>query len=186
MWIRFGLNRSFGQSLNSRPFGFSGMDKLLQNHAAGISLVAFVVAAAASISYYQFTFVPEAGKKPLFQKEVVQPEDTARITIAQGASNENNGEFYVPGETRVVLGISNRVVWHNSDSVAHTVTADDGYVDSYSDLFDSLARPGDGGGPYIMPGDDFEFLFTEAGEFPYHCEPHPHMGGKIVVVEDFS
>jgi plastocyanin len=33
---------------------------------------------------------------------------------------------------------------------------------------------------------DFESLITRVGEYSYHCEPHPHMMGKIEVVENFS
>ena len=162
------------------------MDELQQNHAAGISLITFIITIAASIAFYQFIYFPEAGKKPVFPPDVIQPDETSMITIAEGAANEGNGAFYVPDEKRVVLGISNRVIWHNADSVAHTVSTDDGYRDKYSGRFDSLMRSEEDGGPYVIPGGEFEFVFTKAGEYPYHCEPHPHMGGKIEVVENFS
>jgi predicted lipoprotein with Yx(FWY)xxD motif/plastocyanin len=47
------------------------------------------------------------------------------------------------------------VVWHNSDSVMHTVTSDTG-------LFDS-PLPG---------GADFQFTFNQPGTFQYYCKPH--------------
>lgn len=162
------------------------MDSLQQSHAASISLIAFVFAVAASIGFYQFIYVSEASRKPVFPREVIEPEELTSITIAQGAANENNGAFYVPDEERVVLGISNKVIWHNADSIAHTVSSDDGYGDAFSGSFDSLVRPEEEGGPYVMPGENFEFLFTKLGEYLYHCVPHPHMAGKIDVVENFS
>jgi plastocyanin len=33
----------------------------------------------------------------------------------------------------------------------------------------------------ILPQQTYEFVFTEAGEYPYHCEPHPWMTGKVTV-----
>jgi plastocyanin len=162
------------------------VDGVQQNHAAGIGMLAFIVAVAVSVGFYQFVYVPEAAKKPTFSWNIVEPEETTEITIVSGAANEGNGQFYVPDDKRVILGVSNRVVWHNADTVAHTVTSDDGYRDAYSGLFDSRQRPQAEGGPYIMPGTGFAFTFTRIGEYLYHCEPHPYMAGTIEVVEDFS
>jgi hypothetical protein len=36
---------------------------LLENHTAGISNIAFAVAVAISMGYYQFVFVPQANEK---------------------------------------------------------------------------------------------------------------------------
>jgi predicted lipoprotein with Yx(FWY)xxD motif/plastocyanin len=52
------------------------------------------------------------------------------------------------------------VVWHNSDTIAHTVTSDTG-------LFDSP----------LPPGADFQFTFSQAGTYPYYCRPHGGPGG---------
>ena len=42
---------------------------LLENHNAGISIIAFVVAVAISMGYYQFVFVPQANEKPVLPHE---------------------------------------------------------------------------------------------------------------------
>lgn len=162
------------------------MGSLQQNHAAGISLIAFIVAVAISVGFYQFIYVPEASQKPVLRREVVEPNEITEITIAEGAANAENGIFYIPADKRAILGVSNRVIWHNADSIAHTVTTDDDYSDTYSGVFDSRVRSEEEGGPYVMPGKDFEFLFTKVGEYSYHCVPHPHMAGKIEVSENFS
>jgi plastocyanin len=162
------------------------MGGLQQNQAAGISLIAFIVAVALSVGFYQFIYVPEASQKPVLRREVVEPAEITEVVIAEGAVNAENDEFYVPADKRAILGVSNRVIWRNADSIAHTVTTDDGYRDTYSGVFDSRVRLEEEGGPYVMPGKDFEFLFTKVGEYPYHCVPHPHMAGKIEVVENFS
>ncbi|MGH9910899.1 MAG: cupredoxin domain-containing protein [Nitrososphaeraceae archaeon] len=35
----------------------------------------------------------------------------------------------------------------------------------------------------IPANEQYEFTFTEVGEYPYHCEPHPWMTGKVSVTE---
>jgi plastocyanin len=68
-----------------------------------------------------------------------------------------------PGEVRVRAG--DRVTWVNCGGEAHTSTADAGQWAS----------------PLIVPGAAFTRAFPTAGEFPYHCEPHPFMTGRVIV-----
>ncbi|MFL6477698.1 MAG: plastocyanin/azurin family copper-binding protein, partial [Nitrososphaera sp.] len=98
-----------------------------------------------------------------------------------GASLPTNGKFFEPKEARGTIGLSNKVVWTNTDTTGHTVTSDDGYVDQINGPFDSLKHEG-----IIPPGQNFEFTFTEVGQHAYHCEPHPHMQGSIEIVENFA
>jgi len=57
------------------------------------------------------------------------------------------------------------VRWTNNDQLVHTITADDGSWDS---------------GP-IEPGKTWSHTFAQAGEFAFHCTPHPFMKALIVV-----
>jgi plastocyanin len=68
-----------------------------------------------------------------------------------------------PAEVRVRAG--ERVTWLNCDEDAHTSTADGGQWAS----------------PLIQPGQGFTQTFATAGEFPYHCESHPFMTGRVIV-----
>jgi plastocyanin len=151
------------------------------NHAGGISVIAFVVALAVSMGYYQFVFIPEANAKPTLPEAVLNPAEPVKVNIAEGSSLPTNGQFFVPKEARGVIGVSNKVVWTNTDVTGHTVTTDNGYVDKINGDFDSLKQGG-----IIPPGETFEFTFTEVGEYPYHCEPHPHMQGVVNIVENFA
>jgi plastocyanin len=65
----------------------------------------------------------------------------------------------------ITVPVGTTVVVRNDDSAAHTWTADDGAFDSGSI---------DGGGT-------FEFTFTEAGTFAFHCNVHPSMTGTVTV-----
>ena len=68
-----------------------------------------------------------------------------------------------PADLRVRAG--ERVTWINCDTDSHTSTADGGQWVS----------------PLMVPGAAFTQAFPSAGEFTYHCEPHPFMTGRVIV-----
>jgi plastocyanin len=81
-----------------------------------------------------------------------------------------------PDEVRIARGTT--VTWRNVDSVgdAHTVTASPGQVVGF-------------GSDWLVPGEQFEFTFTERGRFVYYCREHGEadssmpigMAGTIIV-----
>jgi plastocyanin len=160
------------------------MTTSLTSHAGGISFVAFVIAVAVSIGYYQFLYVPQVNAKPHLPKEILEPAKSVAIHITPGSSNQGNAKFFDPKLTRANLGLDNKVEWTNKDTVPHTVTSDESYVDKISGPFNSLEHP-EGGG-YVLPGTTFSFVFTKPGTYNYHCEPHPWMKGTIDVIENFA
>ena len=66
---------------------------------------------------------------------------------------------------RIEVASGRAVRWTNNDQVVHTVTADDGSWDS---------------GP-IEPGASWTHMFEKAGDYSFHCTPHPFMKGVVVV-----
>jgi plastocyanin len=89
-----------------------------------------------------------------------------------GASDTNitmavdiHDHAFDPAQLNIAPGT--RVMFVNSDTEAHTATADNG-------LFDTGV---------LEPGDSSWVLFKGAGTVTYHCELHPHMKGSIVVGE---
>ncbi|MBY5163939.1 plastocyanin/azurin family copper-binding protein [Salsipaludibacter albus] len=70
---------------------------------------------------------------------------------------------YGPSVLEVAVG--DTVTWTNDDTMAHTVTSPDGAFDS----------------GMVQPGESWSHTFTEAGEFPYLCTPHPWMRGRVDV-----
>jgi plastocyanin len=66
---------------------------------------------------------------------------------------------------RVEIAPGTTVEWTNRDQVAHTVTADDGSWDS----------------GIIEPGATWRHTFDRAGEYAFHCTPHPFMKGVVAV-----
>ena len=97
----------------------------------------------------------------------------ATVTVDQcpGAANATNDCFFVPDE--VTINVGDTVIWTNSDSATHTVTSGDvNDPNTWSEAFDSgLAKP----------DAIFEYTFDTAGEYPYLCQLHPWMIGKVIV-----
>jgi plastocyanin len=155
----------------------------MENHAGGIAMITFIVALAVSMTYYQFIYIPQANAKPILPEDVLNPKETFGITISPGSSLESNPEFFVPEDARVTIGIDSRVVWENEDTIPHTVTTDNNYVDQINGPFDTMKQV-EGG--FVLAGKTFEFVFTKVGQYPYHCEPHPWMQAEVEVVENFA
>jgi plastocyanin len=159
----------------------------VKSRTGGIVTIAFIVAVAFSLTYYQFVFVPQANTKPHVRPEVANPPQTTKITIVKNAVLESSPKNFDPKDVRSTIGVSNRVTWTNQDVVAHTVTSDDGYDDAFNGKFDSLAHTDQASGGFVQPnGGSWSFTFTKTGDYAYHCEPHPYMKGVIHVVENFS
>jgi plastocyanin len=148
----------------------------MENQAAGISILAFIVAVGVSAGYYQFVYLPQANAKPILPAEVVNPPQITKIIISPGSSQPSQARNFVPKEGDATLGSTNKVVWTNTDTVPHSVTSDNGYKDLINGQFNSIATIG-----LVLPQKTYQFTFTKDGQYPYHCEPHPWMTGKIVV-----
>ncbi len=140
------------------------------SHAYGVGLIALIIGMSVSVIFYTSFYLPESLAKPSVAEHILNPEKDFIIEIVLGAVIDGN-ENYVPNKAKVLLGISNKVIWKNLDDTPHTVTPDHRASDSYSGDFGSIG--------VIKSGESFEFLFTEAQEIPYHCEPHPWMKGTI-------
>lgn len=99
----------------------------------------------------------------------------APVTPAPQAANQNVVDIdafqFQPFEVHVRPGTT--VTWKNGDDVDHTATADRDPANP--------AIPYEFSSPLLQKGDEFSHTFNRAGEFPYHCNPHPAMSGKVVV-----
>jgi plastocyanin len=84
------------------------------------------------------------------------PDATYTVTIKNFA--------FQPSVLTVKKGTT--ITWVNEDSVAHTVTSDDGKFPSSGNL---------------DKADTYQFQFNTPGSYGYHCSPHPFMKGTINV-----
>ena len=148
------------------------MSSPTSSHAYGVGVIAVIIGMSVFVVFYTSFYVPESLLKPSVSEHILNPETDLIIEIVPGAVIDGN-ENYVPNQAKALLGISNKVIWQNNDDTAHTVTPDHRTSDAYSGDFGSVG--------VIKPGESFEFLFTDAQEILYHCEPHPWMKGKISI-----
>lgn len=147
-----------------------------QNYTAGISIITFVLVVTISMAYYQFIYIPAVNEKPIVAAEILHPPQTTQINILPGSSQPSQTKNFEPKQISVDLGMANKVIWKNTDSVPHSVTSDTNYNDPTFGKFNSISHTG-----LVLPGQIFNFTFTQAGEYPYHCEPHPWMTGKVSI-----
>jgi len=89
---------------------------------------------------------------------VPQAAAAAQIQVGMGPNQ------FLP--TNIIINAGDTVVWTNSDSMAHTVTASDNSYDS----------------GILQPGARFSRVFTQPGTYTYRCILHPGMSGTITVV----
>ena len=148
------------------------MSTTTSSHAYGIGVIALIIGMGASILFYTSFYLPESLEKPSVDIHILEPTENFLISIAEGAATEGNPS-YVPNNPKITLTIDNRVLWMNDDVTPHTVTADHRHIDSYSGEFGSTG--------VVMPGESYEFIFTEPQELHYHCDPHPWMTGSLIV-----
>jgi plastocyanin len=151
------------------------LSETTSSHAYGIGIITLVIGLSVGIGYYQIFYLPEQSAKPSVSEHVLHPVEETHIKIIPGSASESQQDNFVPKLVNLQLGIDNHVIWTNDDNVAHTVTPDHRTGDGYSGEFGS---PG-----VIMPGETYEFLFTEPNEVPYHCTPHPWMKGSVIVTK---
>lgn len=142
------------------------------SHAYGVGLIALLVGVGAATIFYTGFYLPESLAKPSVSEHILHPAETFVIEIVLGAVNEGE-DNYVPNKPVVTLEQNNLVKWINLDETPHTVSPDHRTSDSYSGDFGSAG--------VLMPGEEYEFLFTEPQEIHYHCEPHPWMTGSIKI-----
>jgi plastocyanin len=98
------------------------------------------------------------------------------VSIVPNASTLADKAF-APNPLNAKVG--DTVTWTNKDTIFHTVTSGTGPSDTtHGKQFDSGLS-----GPTALTtqGKTFSHKFMTAGEFPYFCQLHPTMIGKVVV-----
>ena len=92
-----------------------------------------------------------AGAKPIPRRSAARPADKVTITVTSFQ--------FTPKTVTVTAGTT--VVWFNKEG-RHTVESDTGAFKS----------------DVLTDGKSFEFTFTKAGRYAYHCGFHGDKGGK--------
>jgi nitrite reductase (NO-forming) len=93
---------------------------------------------------------------------------TNKVAIVMGAALLRD-KAYQPNPVNVK--VAGTITWTNEDTVVHTVTSGSGFTDP------NLGRDFDSG----LLGKGFSHIFFKPGEYPYFCQIHPTMVGKVIV-----
>ncbi len=72
---------------------------------------------------------------------------------------------FIPAEITIQAG--DKIRWTNEEKRQY-----------HSAWFEALGEPEP---DYIFPGETYERVFEEKGDFPYRCGPHPEMKGMVHV-----
>ena len=98
-----------------------------------------------------------------------------KVLIVPGAGTLGDKGF---SPNPIYVKVGDTVTWTNIDNMEHTVTSGTGPSDrSKGKQFDS----GLSGLTVLTAGKTFSHQFIKAGEFPYFCQIHPTLVGKVVV-----
>ena len=98
-----------------------------------------------------------------------------KVIIVPGAATLGDKGF---SPNPINVNVGDAVTWTNIDNMEHTVTSGGGPNDlSKGKQFDS----GLSGPTVLTAGKTFSHKFAKTGEFPYFCQIHPTLVGKVVV-----
>jgi plastocyanin len=127
-----------------------------------------VYIAASLLAILSVVAVSSSGNFSVF----AQAPPTIEVSISPGSSTLTD-KAYSPNPVEAKVG--QKVEWINHDSVQHTITSGSaGSPDSGKEFDSGLTK-------LLSKDGEFEHTFTAAGEFPYYCQLHPQMSGKVIV-----
>lgn len=132
----------------------------IEDAAATPTLYAMLHSDTGEIGSYEF---PDADPPVAVDGQVVVKPfqvEMERESSAESVMVEVIDSAFEPEEITIAPGTT--VVWEQTGSLPHTVTADDGSFDS-----------GD-----MSQGDSFSYTFKEEGTYPYYCVYHGGPGGQ--------
>jgi len=148
-----------------------------QKSIAILGIVA-VVALGASLGSLPYALVSAQQTNSSNSSSMTPTNSTGgnSVSIVPNASTMADKAF-APNPLNAKVG--DTVTWTNKDTTFHTVTSGTGPSDTtHGKAFDSGLS-----GPTALTtqGKTFSHKFMTAGEFPYYCQLHPTMVGKVVV-----
>ena len=144
--------------------------------AATLATIAVeLVSAQNSTDQQQASSIGNSGSDNSTRSSSTSTGSGTKVSIVEEAS-EMGDQAYDPNPVKVKVG--DTVTWTNDDSQAHTITSGTDSSDpNIGKEFDSSP----GLSTLLSTNQKFSHKFDTAGEFPYFCQLHPTMIGKVVV-----
>jgi plastocyanin len=114
---------------------------------------------------YGFAFTAPLGSRSQWARIFGRPEAVPVAEPADSSSAAVVIQMLAFRADTLRIRAGQTVTWTNRDPIAHTVKGDDRSW----------------GSALIDPAGTYSHRFTAAGTYPYHCDPHPHMKGVVIV-----
>src|SRR5688572_3850089 len=139
-----------------------------------VAMIVIVLLLAGVVGFMTLRQDSDDSKTPVTSSTDVKTNDKSNDAPAN-TNESSNAEIteieienfaFSPETITVKKGTT--ITWTNRDSMAHTVTGNDGQGPD-SELLDQ--------------GESYSYTFNEAGSFPYACKPHPNMQATVIVTE---
>ena len=131
-----------------------------------VALLAIALLVTACGSSGSGTTVPQPGATATASSAsslpVATPLTVVHIKIV------TQGSMYAFDPASLTIKVGTQVIWINDSNAPHTVSSDTGVFNTPNPLG-------------INPGQTYAFTFTKPGTYPYYCNIHTYMTGKIVV-----
>jgi len=127
---------------------------------------------AQEVAVGEVTTEPVVDEQNAAEETPAQTAESFVISVPAGSAMpgcEVDDACYIPSSITVPVGAE--VTWSNDDTAAHTVTS--------GDLKSGPIGKFDSG--LFMAGKTFSFTFESPGTYPYYCQVHPWMIGKVIV-----
>ena len=139
----------------------------------GLSGILGILSLAATVGVFSYTLPVLAQQN----STSTQTSTTGtQVSIVQGASTMADKAF---SPNPVTVKVGDTITWTNNDNQFHTVTSGSGSSDpNMGKAFDSGLS---GASALTTMGKTFQHQFTQAGQYPYFCQLHPTMVGKVIV-----
>ena len=96
------------------------------------------------------------------------PATTPATPTPAGGSNQIAIKNFAFSPAALTIKTGTTVTWTNQDGAPHQISSDPGAPVAFNS--ESLAN-----------GASYQFTFTQAGTYDYHCTIHPAMKGTIIV-----
>lgn len=166
------LARAFQWDQKTFGFGVGPHNVGPGTYSVGMSFAGYDASVFYAEKQFRITSENASGTGDSYGTRSSAQYNGTTISIPRGVTvTEGKGPFYEPAEAHVRAG--EQIRWKNEDAPAHTATSSTPSSEDRGKLFDTG----------IIPSNRFSQLFVikDPGEYPYFCQLHPWMSGKIVV-----
>jgi plastocyanin len=147
-------------------------------------MLVFIILGIGGIVGLIFIFPYLLGLTSNFHGSSHAPSPISEVYLPERATSPDAPKNFEPSTISVTIGLNNKVRWSNYDFKKSSVLADDKsdpgfFTATHNGTSDEPTRESS-----LNSYETFEYTFTKAGEYGYHCNLHPWMKGVVIVLPE--